>query len=357
VVREVVRESGGGAVNYPTLTKTNYSEWAIIMRVQLQGAGLWDAVEHDDATERLALGAILRSVSSNMVPILTAKDNAKAAWDAIKIMRVGVDRVREARRQKLRKDFENLAFKSGESIEDFSLRISGIINELQSLGDTTYNELAAVQKFMRVVPAQYRQMACSIETLLDLKDMTIEKLSGRLSPSEGRGEPEVDAARRLLLTEEEWTARMTGREQGSGSSSSDKSRDKGKTKAFQGGSDRGNGGGDRGSDGGGGGRNNSSTPRRKVTAVTAASPDTGPRSAERRREMQRSVTSKGHKPTWRKPRWNSRRCCWRLAMSSPQFMVNKLRNKSPKCSFMRSVWCRWRQMITAGTWTPAPATI
>jgi hypothetical protein len=197
VVREVVRESGGGAVNYPTLTKTNYSEWAIIMHVQLQGAGLWDAVEHDDATERqerLALGAILRSVSSDMVPVLAAKDNAKAAWDAIKTMRVGVDRVREARRQKLQKDFENLAFKSGESIEDFSLRISGIINELQSLGDSTYNELAAVQKFLRIVPAQYGQMACSIETLLDQKDMTIDELCGRLTASEGRGEPEVDAA-------------------------------------------------------------------------------------------------------------------------------------------------------------------
>jgi hypothetical protein len=93
--------------------------------------------------------------------------------------------------------------------------------------------------------------------------MTIDELCGRLSASEGRGEPEVDAAGRLLLTEEEWTARMTGREQGGGSSSSDKSREKGKTKTFQGGSDRGNGGGDRGPGGAGGGKNNTSAPRRK----------------------------------------------------------------------------------------------
>jgi transposase len=65
-----------------------------------------------------------------MVPVLAAKDNAKAAWDAIKVMRVGVDRVREARRQKLRKDFENLEFKSGEGIEDFSLCISSVLSEL-----------------------------------------------------------------------------------------------------------------------------------------------------------------------------------------------------------------------------------
>jgi hypothetical protein len=37
-VRErVVRESGGNP-QYPTLTRTNYAEWAMVMRVQLQAA-------------------------------------------------------------------------------------------------------------------------------------------------------------------------------------------------------------------------------------------------------------------------------------------------------------------------------
>lgn len=48
--------------------------------------------------ERQALGAILSSVPPEMVELLAAKDNAKIAWDTIKTMRVGVDRVHEARR-------------------------------------------------------------------------------------------------------------------------------------------------------------------------------------------------------------------------------------------------------------------
>jgi hypothetical protein len=35
-----------------------------------------------------------------------------------------------------------------------------------------------VQKILRIVPPQYAQMACSIETLLDLQHMSIEELSG-----------------------------------------------------------------------------------------------------------------------------------------------------------------------------------
>jgi hypothetical protein len=55
VVREtIVRETGGGGtvVTFLTLTKTNCTEWAILMRIALQGAGLWEAVDTGDATER-----------------------------------------------------------------------------------------------------------------------------------------------------------------------------------------------------------------------------------------------------------------------------------------------------------------
>lgn len=153
-----------------------------------------------------------------MVQLLATKDNAKVAWDTIKTMRVGVDRFREARRQKLRKDFDNLAFRSGENAEDFSIRVSSLVTELQSLGDTT-SELDGVSKILRVAPKRYAQMACSIETLLDLKELTIEELSGRLAASEGRGEPDQDAGGHMLLTEE-WRARAASRQHGSEGSGS-----------------------------------------------------------------------------------------------------------------------------------------
>jgi hypothetical protein len=39
-----------------------------------------------------------------MVPALAARDNAKIAWDMLKTMRIGDNRVREAHRHKIRKD-------------------------------------------------------------------------------------------------------------------------------------------------------------------------------------------------------------------------------------------------------------
>jgi hypothetical protein len=37
-VQRVIREVGGSS--YPTLTKTNYSDWALLMKVKLKARGL-----------------------------------------------------------------------------------------------------------------------------------------------------------------------------------------------------------------------------------------------------------------------------------------------------------------------------
>ena len=42
VVR-VVREVGGA--NYPVLSKTNYNDWSLVMKVMLEARGLWQAYD------------------------------------------------------------------------------------------------------------------------------------------------------------------------------------------------------------------------------------------------------------------------------------------------------------------------
>jgi hypothetical protein len=42
VVERVVKSTAG--IAYPMLTCTNYMEWLAVMRVNLQAAGLWEAI-------------------------------------------------------------------------------------------------------------------------------------------------------------------------------------------------------------------------------------------------------------------------------------------------------------------------
>ena len=61
------------------------------------------------------MAMILRSTPEEMHASLATKETAKVAWDTIKIQRVGVERVREANAQKLRKEFEAISFRDGET--------------------------------------------------------------------------------------------------------------------------------------------------------------------------------------------------------------------------------------------------
>jgi hypothetical protein len=187
VVERVVRQSSVVAASPPLmLTTTNYTDWALVMRVQLQGQGRWEVVEHgsgDYHDDREALGAILRAVPPEMLRTLAVKNTAKEAWDTLKTLRLGSERVREARAQTRRSEFDNIRFKDGEKVEQFAMRLTGIMHDLEVLGDGV-TEHKAVLKFLRVVPKRFRQLAHSISQLLDLKAMTVEELTGRFSAVE-----------------------------------------------------------------------------------------------------------------------------------------------------------------------------
>jgi hypothetical protein len=45
VVQRIVREVSIGPVNWPHLTKSNYTEWALLIKIKMQARNLWDAVE------------------------------------------------------------------------------------------------------------------------------------------------------------------------------------------------------------------------------------------------------------------------------------------------------------------------
>ncbi|XP_073357896.1 uncharacterized protein [Aegilops tauschii subsp. strangulata] len=211
VHQQVIREMSSAGV-YPTLTRTNYAEWALLMKVNLQAEGWWDAVETGDAPfrdERKAMAAILRDLPPDMVSPIGAKANAKEAWEAIASQGMGASRVREANAQRLRREFESISLRSGETIDDFSMRISTLAANLRSLGDNV-QESGVVAKFLRVVPQQYAQVAIAIETLLDVSTLSLDEVTGRLRVVQDRiseNAAESQSGGRLLLTEEEWDTR------------------------------------------------------------------------------------------------------------------------------------------------------
>jgi hypothetical protein len=141
---------------------------------------------------------------------LSQKQTAKEAWGVIAATRIGSGRARKTTLQAVRKEWENLAFKPGEDVDDFALRLNTLLQKMVQFGDDTYDEERVVEQLFRCIPEKYKQIARSIESLLDLSTMTIEEAIGRLKVGDG-DEPQalsgpITIGEKLHLTREQWEA-------------------------------------------------------------------------------------------------------------------------------------------------------
>jgi hypothetical protein len=82
VVIERVVEKSTAVIIYPILTHTNYSEWALVMWVNLQATVLRDIISKGTNVyreDRNALVALLRAVPQDIQATLAVKDSTKEA--------------------------------------------------------------------------------------------------------------------------------------------------------------------------------------------------------------------------------------------------------------------------------------
>ncbi|CAN6272717.1 unnamed protein product [Urochloa humidicola] len=216
-VLRVVREIGGAA-NWPMLTKTNYTQWSLLMKLKMKARHLWEAIEpggvapHEDC---MALEAIASAVLTEMVASLLTKETVLEAWNAVKERCIGSDQVQRTEAQRLLREFKNMHFTSGESVDDYTMRLQNIVATFETVGETIPPR-RVVEKLLRTVPKSLRQVAVAIQVSADLATLTLEDASGRLRAAEEVEAEDDDAPLpgadgKLLLTMEQWDARRRER--------------------------------------------------------------------------------------------------------------------------------------------------
>jgi hypothetical protein len=76
-------------------------------------------------------------------------------------------------------EFDEIYFKEGETVDDSSMRIIGLANNITVLG-VTITEAEIVKKILHVVPEPLEQVAISIETEINVNDLIVEEVMGHL---------------------------------------------------------------------------------------------------------------------------------------------------------------------------------
>ncbi|XP_074342966.1 uncharacterized protein LOC141680725 [Apium graveolens] len=148
-------KAGSIGLTYPVLAKSNYTAWALKMKLFMQAQGVWTAVEPSDVKAPL----------DDKIDKL--KKIAKEGWEAIRLMCQGADRVKRAKIQTLKAEFESLRMDDSERLEDFYMKLNGLVSTIRALGEQM-GESYVVKKLLHVVLSRFLQIASTIEQFGDL---------------------------------------------------------------------------------------------------------------------------------------------------------------------------------------------
>ncbi|XP_048611570.1 uncharacterized protein LOC125585899 [Brassica napus] len=197
VIPVTMKKEGGSSssIKCPMLTSSNYTVWAMRMKITLKVHKVWEVIETESVNgdkNDLATALLFQSIPEALILQVGDLDTAYKVWDAIKLRHMGAERVREARLQTLMAEFDQLQMKDSEKIDDFAGKLSEISSKSTALG-VNIEEPKLVRKFLKCLPRKkYIQIVASLEQVLDLNNTGFEDIIGRLKAYEERVSEETE---------------------------------------------------------------------------------------------------------------------------------------------------------------------
>lgn len=122
---------------------------------------------------------LFQSIDKQIVKTMTHKETSKQIWDAMKSKYQGNVRVKNAQLQRLRREFETLEMKEGESINEYFGRVMTTSHEMKNYGEDM-NDVKVVEKILRSLTERFNYVVCSIEESKDTDEMTVDELQSSL---------------------------------------------------------------------------------------------------------------------------------------------------------------------------------
>lgn len=97
-----------------------------------------------------------QGLPEDMLLSVVEKETAKEIWEAIKTLCQGSNQVKAAQIQILKSEFEATNMKKSEQIDDFYMKMNGLVTNIRALGEDL-GESYVVKKFLKVVPSKFLQ--------------------------------------------------------------------------------------------------------------------------------------------------------------------------------------------------------
>nr|GEV13901.1 ribonuclease H-like domain, reverse transcriptase, RNA-dependent DNA polymerase [Tanacetum cinerariifolium] len=192
----------------PKLKSTNYTVWAIQIKVILKAHDLWEAIEPkkntqvDNKKDKATTAFIYQALTEDVILQVAGCKTAKELWESLKKRHVGEEKVQQARLQSLMIGFQTLQIKEDDTMDAFTAKLNGYATKAKELGKTL-DESLLVRKLLDSTPDRFIKIVASIEQTNDLDDITLEEIVGKLKAFEERiklrKEGQVESQENLLF--------------------------------------------------------------------------------------------------------------------------------------------------------------
>jgi hypothetical protein len=122
---------------------------------------------------------LFQSIDKSILKKITQKETAKQLWDSMKVKYQGNARVQRPQLQILRRNFEVLEMKLGESVTDYFGKVILVANDMRNLGENM-SDVKIVEMILCTLTKKYNYIICSIEELKDINHLSMDELQSSL---------------------------------------------------------------------------------------------------------------------------------------------------------------------------------
>ncbi|GKA25814.1 hypothetical protein Tco_0711923 [Tanacetum coccineum] len=182
-----------GADNHPPmLEKDMYDSWKIIMELYMinrqhgrmilesveNGPLIWPSIEENGATN-----IILQGLPPEVYALVSNHKVAKELWERIQLLMQGTSLMKQEKECKLYDEFDKFAYKFRETLRDFYLRFSLLLNDM-SIYNVKLEQFQVNTKFLNTLPPEWSKFVTDVKLVRDLHTTNINQLYAYLGQHE-----------------------------------------------------------------------------------------------------------------------------------------------------------------------------
>ncbi|GKE39418.1 hypothetical protein Tco_1462823 [Tanacetum coccineum] len=199
----------------PMLEKDMYDSWKSIMELYMMnrqhgrmilesvenGPLIWPIIKENGVTrpkkyselsameaiqadcDIKATNIILQGLPPEVYALVSNHKVAKELWERIQLLMQGTSLTKQERECKLYDEFDKFAYKKGETLRDFYLRFSLLLNDM-NIYNMKLEQFQVNTKFLNTLPPEWSKFVTDVKLVRDLHTTNIDQLHAYLGQHE-----------------------------------------------------------------------------------------------------------------------------------------------------------------------------